>query len=319
MSIKKLKCDICNNKFSTKPNLLAHQRKAKYCLKLRANEKQVKLNCEGCSNKFSRKQSIEQHKEICIEYVKFIHNKKIEEKEEEFRELKRKHRIDIDKLKIENRGKIEPYKKQIQDLNRQVEKLQDRLENVAIQAGAKINTVNNNIQQTNNNQRINQIINNMTPITDEYLEEQAQYLTIEHIKNGAEGYAQYAMEYPFKKSILCTDYSRRKLKYKNSDGVVVVDPEMVTLAQKLFTAIEIQNTRMTRSYTDILKTKMFGANTNNDMTEDELELLNTQTDSIIDQMTKLANQRIDVSGMASGLKPDLYHSFVRSICSMAVK
>jgi len=181
-------------------------------------------------------------------------------------------------------------------------------------------TINNSTNNsTNNNQKISQIINNLIPITDDHFREQAQYLTMEHIKNGAEGYAQYAMDYPLKNRVLCTDYSRRKLKYKNSEGEVVADPEMVKLAQKLFTAIEIQNTRMTRAYTDRLKDKMFGANTNNDMTEEELEMLNTQTDNIINQMTRLANQRIDITDMASGLKPEMYHSFVRNICSMAVK
>ena len=57
-------------------------------------------------------------------------------------------------------------------------------------------------------------INNMLPITDDYLKEQAKYLTLEHVKNGADGYAKYALDYPLKDRIICTDLSRKKGKYK---------------------------------------------------------------------------------------------------------
>jgi len=62
-----------------------------------------------------------------------------------------------------------------------------------------------------NQTTITQIINNMLSITDDYLKEQAKYLTLEHVKNGADGYAKYALEYPLKDRIVCTDLSRKKL------------------------------------------------------------------------------------------------------------
>ena len=46
------------------------------------------------------------------------------------------------------------------------------------------------------------------------------------------------MEYPLKDKIVCTDFSRRKLKYKDENGNLIEDPEMIKLSQKLFKAIE---------------------------------------------------------------------------------
>jgi hypothetical protein len=46
------------------------------------------------------------------------------------------------------------------------------------------------------------------------------------------------LEYPLKDKIVCTDFSRRKLKYKDENGNLIEDPEMIKLSQKLFKAIE---------------------------------------------------------------------------------
>ena len=74
----------------------------------------------------------------------------------------------------------------------------------------------------------------MQPVTDEILYDNVQHLTIDHIKKGAEGYAEYALEYPLKDKLLCSDFSRRKVKFKDKDGNIITDPEMTNLARKFF-------------------------------------------------------------------------------------
>ena len=76
-----------------------------------------------------------------------------------------------------------------------------------------------------NQQRYNTIINNLTPITEDHLKEQAQFLTIDHVKNGVDGYVKYALDYPLKDKIVCTDFSRRKIKYKDEEGNIIEDPD----------------------------------------------------------------------------------------------
>ena len=124
--------------------------------------------------------------------------------------------------------------------------LQDKIENLAITA-IKRPTIQNT------QQRYNTIINNLTPITEEHLKEQAQYLTIDHIKNGVDGYVKYALDHPLKDKIICTDFSRRKIKYKDDDGNVIEDPEMINLTQKLFQAIKDKNSQLVSEYIIELK------------------------------------------------------------------
>ena len=88
------------------------------------------------------------------------------------------------------------------------------------------------------NTRIDQMVNNLLPVTNEHMQNCAQFLTIDHIKEGGIGYANYAINHPFKDRLLCTDYARRKIKYKGEDGEVFVDPNMNRLAQKLFQSID---------------------------------------------------------------------------------
>jgi len=322
MTNKKLNCEYCNNKFSTKPNLLAHQRKAQYCLKLRVNNNDNNiLKCKGCEKTFSCKQNTNKHQIKCVNYIKLRYEEDAKKTKDETRELERKHKFDLGKLKLEYKEKISQYKKQMNEIKlehkEEIRELQDKLENVAIKAATK-QTTTNNIQQ-NNNQKINQIINNMLPLTDEHFREQAQYLTLDHIKNGADGYAKYALEYPLKDRVVCVDFSRRKLKYKNADGEVVVDPEMGKISQKLFTAVEDRNTQLIGEYTEQLKNKLYGSDNNVEMTETEVAELNVQTDYIIDHITEMVGQRRELSDAAKGLKPDMYHSFIRNVCSKAVK
>ena len=118
--------------------------------------------------------------------------------------------------------------------------------------------VNGNLQTTN---KITNGIENFTqlmqPITDCHLQDQAQFLRREHIEQGAEGYARYALEYPLKDRVVCTDFSRRKLQYRNDKGHVIQDPEMRKLSQELFKAIEDRNESLINEYTqelmDIMK------------------------------------------------------------------
>jgi hypothetical protein len=78
----------------------------------------------------------------------------------------------------------------------------------------------------------------MKLVTEEHFIDNVQHLTIDHSKKGPEGYAEFALEYPLKDRLLCSDYSRRKLKFKDKDGNLITDPEMTTLAKKFFNSIK---------------------------------------------------------------------------------
>ena len=79
-------------------------------------------------------------------------------------------------------------------------------------------------EETNTkNIQINNYIKNMQPLLETDIKNNVQYLTLDHHVKGAEGYAEYALEFPFKDKIVCVDTTRNKIKYKNEEGDVIED------------------------------------------------------------------------------------------------
>ena len=198
------KCEYCNKIFSNNSNLKTHINSAKYCIKLRNNfivENQ--FICNYCNKDFTAKQKLDYHLLNC--------NLK---KNEDLRNLKltieERLKMQEDNYKNIIKELEDKYEKKIKELVEQLKEKDERIERLA--------TVAINRPTTQNNQRINNIVNNLTPITEDYLKEQAEYLTLDHVKNGVNGYVQYTLDYPLKDKIVCTDFSRKRIKYKDEEG-----------------------------------------------------------------------------------------------------
>jgi len=179
---------------------------------------------------------------------------------------------------------------------RQVEVLQDKLENIALQMARRPTQQNT----YNNRTQINNIIQKLDVITDSHLLNQSDNLTIEHLRKGVKGYVEYAMKYPLKNRVLCVDYSRRKIKYKDDDGKTVTDPEMSQLSQKFFESIRDKN--RTLAYDCVQRLP------------DDLDL--TEKMKIMADMSQLM---MDINQSASGGKSDFTHDFVKGVCSESVR
>jgi hypothetical protein len=63
-------------------------------------------------------------------------------------------------------------------------------------------------------------------------------LTLEHHAKGAEGYAEFALEFPFKDKIVCVDVSRNKIKYKNDEGDIIEDVGFHKMMTKLCNSLQ---------------------------------------------------------------------------------
>lgn len=259
-----MECQYCKNKFSNKSNLLLHQRRAKYCLELRGLQDN-KFSCT-CSKVYTSKENLYNHQKSCVVF----NVKEVEEKKEDEKSIL---------LNI-----IEEQKEHIREL-------EGRLENIAIKSSTKSST-------TNNTQMINNYIANMQPITEEHLRECAENLTLEHIKKGADGYAEYALAFPFKDKIACTDSSRYKFKFKNEEGNVVTDIELRNLAEKFFKSIVNQNNTLTCAYGQQL-----------------FQHWNRSNIQEIDRVISLEQQ---VRKSSEGEKTDLQQNWVKSISAKTV-
>ena len=255
-----MKCEFCQKEFKSVSSLKNHQRTAKYCLKIR----DVKLSesatfkCSDCGLVSTRRQDHTKHLQTCKGVLCRI------SKETSDREVAEKDRqlTEKDKQLAEKDKQLADQDKQLTDQDKQLTDQEKRI--VELEACLRIYKEMNERDHQNIVDLAERPTNatttttnnfNCPPLTQEHFEENAQFLSLDHIKRGFQGYAQYALDYPLKGRAKCTDYSRRKLKYKNEDGEIVIDPEMKQVRTRLFNALRSRNQELTSEYVAELRQK----------------------------------------------------------------
>jgi hypothetical protein len=262
-----MECKYCKNKFTNISSLNKHVKYANYCINKRGEKIETSFTCEGCDKNFTSKYSLTTHIQTCA-----LSKEKIIEKKYT--------------LQLEEKDKI------IEKQEQQIKDLLDKLENIAVKAVSR--------PTTSNKTQINNYIQQLQPVTDEKLKESIGNLTIDHIKKGPEGYARYALDYPLKGKMICVDYSRRKVKFKDPDGNVITDPEMTGLTLKFFNSIKDKNKELVCLYANELKEKL-------------------GHDDIMDTMVKIFDYKMAVDKGSDGEKTEFHHDFVRHMCSQTIK
>jgi hypothetical protein len=230
------------------------------------------------------------------------HIKELEKKDDSIIILQKSHKQEKDEIHTIYKGKLNEIRKlyericetkddiTVKEINRlyeNVNTLQNKLEGVAVTA---VKTSKANIYN---------IIQKLEPLTDERLIEHSKNLTIEHIKNGVEGYVEYAMNGPFKNSLVCVDYSRKKVVFKNEDGKKVSDPNMDQLSKRFFQSINDRNTELTYKYID-------------DITKNASDDCKNQLR--MDVMNRLG----DVYSTVGGVPNTLNSTFISKVCNRAI-
>jgi hypothetical protein len=103
-----------------------------------------------------------------------------------------------------------------------------------------------------------------------------------------------------KNRMLCSDYSRRKVKFKDKDGNVITDPEMTTLTKKFFESIYEKNKELICKYANELKERLGDEN-------------------VMDTVVKIFEYKEAVNRGCDGEKTDFHHDFVKRMCSQTLK
>ena len=115
-----MNCEFCNNVFSNKQNLNAHQKKATYCLKIQGKTNSNKFKCDICNSVFTSSYNLKRHKKLC-----------------ENDSIAKKYQTDIKQLQeqhIVDKKEIEMLKNTIVELKEQLSKTQDRYDNLSLTA-----------------------------------------------------------------------------------------------------------------------------------------------------------------------------------------
>jgi hypothetical protein len=126
---------------------------------------------------------------------------------------------------------IEMLRNIINELRLDKKDLQERYDKLSLTAVKRPVTTNKNIQ-------INNYIQQMEPIKMVDITQSVPMLTLDHHVKGAEGYAEFALEFPFKNRIVCVDVNRNKIKYKNDEGDLIEDVGFRKMMTKLCIALK---------------------------------------------------------------------------------
>lgn len=314
-------CEFCDSAFSRKSTLINHQKTAKFCLELQGKEND-KYVCSYCNKKLTTKNTYNIHILNCKQKIQentssiMNHNEQLLKEVEDLKESNLMIQKDFEQKFLLQENKIKSYQEQIEEYKNKVEKLENHLMKLSERP---TNTTNNT---THNNQRYNQIIQNLVPITDEHFEEISEQLTAEHIAKGVQGYAELTC-YLLQGKAVCTDISRKVLKHKNKNGEIISDPKMENIAIKFFTAISQKNKQLYKECVDDL-TKQLKENlkkiselTDEDvMNESELCVsLSKKYDEISDTIDEFRYNRNDIEEIIKGKDNTFKNKYIDKVCT----
>ena len=259
-----MECNFCKKSFSSKGNLLSHQKTAKYCLELQGKHLETEFSCDHCSKHFTQKTSLSDHVEICKERRKKIqddiqhtHLSYIKKLEAEIVKLKRVEKENIKKI-IEEKDilyqkDIKTFEDKLKEKNEYIVKLEarlDKFENVITSMAAEPK----NSTKTTNNVIVNNILNLSTEHVTKVLDE---HFTKEVVANGQKGLAKMVCEKMLtgpdgKLSYKCVDPSRHTFEFINDEGDIERDIKAKKLTKALINsniqqkAAEVGNTIWTK-------------------------------------------------------------------------
>lgn len=131
------------------------------------------------------------------------------------------------------------------ELDERIERLTGLVEKILVQPGANTNVNNRNL------------VTNLQPVVEEVIEAMAlDYLTIDDIKKGVDGLVSFVLTYPLNENVVCTDKSRKKIKYKDAEGNIVNDLGGIKLSRTFFKAINPHNQELIRNEYDSIHEKV---------------------------------------------------------------
>ncbi len=296
-----IECEFCKHTFTSKSNYNIHLKSAKFCLKLRGIESNKSFICSCCNKTYLTADILQKHYAICSNHYSYKQLNFLKKESKEQIEL---FEIQLDKVMNENKrlkNEHEKYEQKLKDL-------QDRYDKLTELVVTRPITINNNTTDNSTTHIRNNIIQNLQPITQNDLDIQANNLTVEHIKNGADGYVQFFLEFPLKDKLVCTDLSRKIVKYKNEDGILVTEPNMVNITKKAVSSIKNKKDELIQPLLDELTIRL----------TDNLRSIMEDSEPITSAEEKLffmiIKDRRELNEIANGEQPELFDNIINKIC-----
>jgi len=217
-------CEHCMHVFNSRNSLLAHQRRARYCLELQGQTNDDMFECDYCPRKFTLKQHLTTHILSCKE------RKKTDDKEKDILIVKLRDEIkQLTSHTIKLESDLKVYETELKVYKEQAERATACIETIAQQPKSISNNKNN---------VVNTYIEKLEILSTDSMKTHLPNLTLEHVNNGPKGYATFALEGPFKDKVVCTDISRKILKYRDENKLIQTDQGGIALGKKFFQTVQ---------------------------------------------------------------------------------
>ena len=266
-----MECQFCNKILSSLGNLKVHQRTVKYCLKIQNDSdpviQRVKHECSYCYVKFTVKSRLLYHEKICKSnptiyplYIELVELRQTNEQQvEEITNLRQTNEQQVEeitnlsKLRQTNEQQVEEItnlKQSIKVSQREIEIISKQ--NEKYQTGILDNIGTKNITTINH---VNIFLEKAEPVTANYLKLCSDQLTSNLHSLNADGYATH-FDNILKGRIVCIDYSRRKIKYKDENGNIIEEighgPLMISAFENIKDmSLELSNNRKDHFVNDL--------------------------------------------------------------------
>ena len=225
-----MECEYCNKTFSTKSNLSTHQTTAKYCLAKQGKEN-ANFKCKDCSRTFTVKKILTDHVQVCKERDR----KEREVKENEYIKTIRKLESENNKLKRNkiSQQQLEEKDRIIAEKIECIAKLEERLEKfenavIDIKKAPTTSThIDNRVQTILTGQFDMSNVSRVSDVLDEFLDKNV-------VVRGQQGLGEMIAtrllrDGEGKPLYVCTDPSRHRFEFINTDGLTELDPKALKL------------------------------------------------------------------------------------------
>lgn len=232
-------CEFCKKNFSSKSNLLTHQKTAKFCLNLQGKENKDFV-CKDCSRTFTANKILVDHIQVCkerlrrekdskeTEYIKTVRKLELKIKENEYLKEKLQEKTEYI-TKLENKlDKMEA------SLNSKLEKMEDVMSTIALESKTKAITTNSN--NTTNNITVTH--NNVLNLSQEHVKKILTEIDYNVVYAGQAGLAKFVVDNMLtdesgKIIYKCVDPSRQMFEFIDENGAIVRDMKAEKLIQSL--------------------------------------------------------------------------------------
>jgi hypothetical protein len=148
-------------------------------------------------------------------------------------------------------------------------------------------------------------INNLQHLDGDWLTEQADLITEEDFEQGIHGLAKFAINNSLKNRVVCTDISRKSLKYKELSGKIVRDPKGKNIAKMFFNSIESKADDFLPGIIERV----------------DIELRNSQhseyvVNMILEKMKEINEVSCGIKQITKGQEHELKEKFTKQLCDL---